>query len=129
MANKLLQKMFCNWHKPVVIAGSFAPNNTSAVDNTANRGADFTVARTGTGEFTVTLANNLALSEVEAMVATAQLSTAADIVAQITAITPAAANRTYVITLNAGATATDVAAAAGNRVNFVIFGKNTTVPK
>ena len=38
-----------------IIAGSFAPNGTSAVAATSNKGIGFSVARTNTGIFTITL--------------------------------------------------------------------------
>lgn len=129
MANKLLQRMFCNWHSPVIVAGSFRPNGNGTIDNTLNTGADFTVARTAQGVFTITLANNMALNEVTAMLASVQMDSATDIKAQINATTPGAANRTYVIRTIAIAAETDIASDANNRVHFMICGKNTRAPK
>lgn len=37
------------------VSGRFFPNGTSAVDNDSNVGKGYTVARTGTGTYTVTL--------------------------------------------------------------------------
>lgn len=39
----------------VLLMGSFRPNGSSAVDSTLNRGAGYSVVRTSTGLFTVTL--------------------------------------------------------------------------
>jgi hypothetical protein len=129
MANKLLQRMFCNWHSPVIVAGSFRPNGTGTIDNTLNTGADFTVVRTSQGVFTVTLANNMALNQIICMQASIQMASATDLVAQMGALDPAAAARTYVIRANAVATATDIADNAANRVHFLIVAKNSAVPK
>lgn len=38
-----------------IVAGTFKPNGTSAIDNTVNKGAGWTVARTAVGKFIVTL--------------------------------------------------------------------------
>lgn len=43
--------------KKVVIAGSFKPNGSSALDATDNKGEGFTAAYTTTGVYTVTLAD------------------------------------------------------------------------
>jgi plastocyanin len=40
--------------KKRLICGSFVPNGSSAIDNTANTGKGFTVAYTSTGVYTVT---------------------------------------------------------------------------
>lgn len=62
-----------------IVAGSFAPNGTSAVDNTSNNPTGkFTVARTGPGVFTVTLTetpNNILYVDAKYRGATASLIT------------------------------------------------------
>jgi hypothetical protein len=114
------------------VAGSFAPNGSSAVAATSNRGTGFTVARTGTGQFTVTFTAEHYYQLVSAT-ATLQLASAADtflVVGTYTAPT-ATANGTLVITAmdNSAGTisAADVSANANNRINFVCFFKDSAV--
>jgi len=38
-----------------IIAGTFKPNGTSAIDNTVNAGAGWTVASTAVGKYVITL--------------------------------------------------------------------------
>lgn len=102
--------------RAVVIAGSFAPNGTSAVAASSREGCGFTVARTSAGLFTITLADKF--TALISATATAQLTTAADIVAQIGPVDLSA--KTVQIRTLAVAVETDVAAAAGNRINFVL---------
>lgn len=113
----------------VYVDGSFAPNSTSAVDSTSNKGKGFTVARSDVGVFTLTLTNDYL--DLVSATATAQLATAADIVPQFGTYTAgtATAQATLVLRLNAGATPTDVSANANNRVNFhLVFRKSSVTP-
>lgn len=121
MASRTFRDPKCLEHALVIIAGSFAPAGTGAV--TAPKGKGFTVARTGVGTFTVTLSDKW----VSCLYAGAhvQLAASADTVAQVAAIDLTA--KTVVIrTLTAGSDA-DIAADANNRVNFVLFLKNSSV--
>lgn len=100
--------------RAVVIAGSFAPNGAAAIAASSREGCGFTVARTSAGLYTVTLTD--AFAALVSATASLQLTTAADVVAQIGAVNLAA--KTIQIRALAAAVETEVAAAAGNRVNF-----------
>jgi hypothetical protein len=109
----------------IVIAGSFAPNGSSAVSATSRKGRGWSVARTDVGLFTITFTDKYV--DLVSAIATAQLATAADIKAQIGTYT--AASKTLVIRLLAVATETEVAADANNRVNFVcVFSNSSQAP-
>lgn len=102
----------------VRIAGSFAPNNTSAVDQTTIKGDGIaSVARSDVGKFTVTLSD--AYSDYEHVGASLQLVSVADLVPQIGAVDVVTA-KTIVINILAHATPTDIAADAASRINFEI---------
>lgn len=98
--------------KHIDIDGSFAPAGTGAV--TAPKGAGFTVARTDVGEFTVTFESKYV--DLVKCGAWLQLAAAADHGAQCGAYDASAG--TLIIRTQVGATETDVAANANNRVNF-----------
>lgn len=98
----------------VQVAGSFAPNGSSAVDATSNKGKGWTVARTGTGVFTLTLAEKWA--EMFSAIATVQLNAAADTAIQVGAYD--ATNRTLILRSITAGSAADIAANANNRINF-----------
>jgi len=109
----------------VLIMGSFAPNGSSALDATQRKGLGFTVSRTSAGLFKVQL--NDKYSDIVSAVATYQGPAAIDLVAQIVLIV--ASNSTTAasveIRLLAAAVATDAAANANSRVNFVIAVRNS----
>lgn len=110
----------------VTLAISWAPNGTSAVDQTSIRGRGVTsVTRNSAGVFTVALQD--VYPSLLAAVATMQLATAADIVPQIGTSLLTANGKTIVVALLAAATATDVAANANNRVNLFLVLKNSGV--
>lgn len=102
--------------RAVVIAGSFAPNGSSAVSASSREGCGFTVARTSAGLFTITLADKF--TALISATATTQLATAADMTAQVGDVDLSA--KTIQVRTLVGATETDIAADAGNRVNFVL---------
>jgi hypothetical protein len=98
----------------VLICGSFAP-----------AGDGWAATRSGVGVFTITFEHNW--QDLIAAIGTVQLSTAADMDAQVGDYT--AASRTLVLRTVAGATETDIAADANNRVHFVVaFKKTSTTP-
>lgn len=103
----------------LMIAGSFAPAGTGAV--TAVRGSGFSVARTGVGEYTITLDEQV--NEIVAANATLQMNAATDLNAQF--MTYTAASRTFILNALAGATPTEIAANANNRVSFCIIAKKS----
>jgi DNA-binding MurR/RpiR family transcriptional regulator len=107
----------------IPIAGSFAPNGASAVDATARTGPGWSVARTSAGLFTITLTDKYV--NLLSAVATVQLTTGADMVAQVGVVDLAA--RTIQIRTLVAAVATDISAAAGNRINFCFMLSNTGV--
>lgn len=110
----------------VMVGGSFAPNGASAIDNTLNQGSGWSVARTGTGQYTITLQDSYV--NVYAANASLQLSAPDDKSMQWGAIDVVNA-KTLVLTVwdNSAAAPADVAANASNRVHFMIHMKNTTV--
>ena len=108
-----------------IIAGTFKPNGSSAIDNTANKGAGWTVARTGTGEYTVTL------DDVYPGLLSAQVSLqhngAGDKKVHWGAIDLAA--KTLKIFSITTASAADLAAHAQNHVHFTLMLRNTDMTK
>lgn len=109
-----------------VIAGSFAPNGSSAVSAASVKGIGFTVARTGTGQFTITLSD--AYVDYLSITASLALSAGDDKFLQLGAVDVVTA-KTIVVNVwdVSGAAATDVAANAANRIHFVAWLKNSTV--
>ena len=109
-----------------VICGSFCPNGSSAVDNDSNTGTGFTVARGGTGSFTVTLdAKYPGLLSGQCSIA---LNAVADSKVQFGAI-DVASGKTVVINVVTTASAADIAANANNRIHFCLFLRNTSLTK
>jgi hypothetical protein len=107
----------------VLICGSFAPAGTGTI--TGAKGDGWAATRSGVGVFTITFEHNW--QDLIAAIGTVQLSTAADMDAQVGDYT--AASRTLVLRTVAGATETDIAADANNRVHFVVaFKKTSTTP-
>lgn len=109
-----------------VIAGSFAPNGSSAVSASSRKGKGFTVARTGTGQFTITLQD--AYVALLSASLSLQLASADDKFLQLGAVDVVSA-KTIVINVwdVSGAAAADIAANAGNRINFVLVLSNSTL--
>lgn len=98
------------------IKGSFAPNGSSAIDATQNRGYGWTVARTSTGLFTITF--DSVYPALRAFTANLQLASADDKFCQVGTYT--AASKTLEIRVYdiSGTAVADVAADANNRINF-----------
>jgi hypothetical protein len=110
----------------VVISGSFAPNGSSAVDAASNRGTGFSVARTSTGLFTVTLQDSfLALNKGDAHL---QLASGDDKIAQLGSIDVVTAKTVQIRVWDiSGAAVADVAADENNRIHFELRLRNTTI--
>ena len=109
-----------------IVCGSFCPNGSSAVDNDSNTGTGFTVARGGTGSFTVTLdAIYPGLLSGQCSLA---LNAVADSKVQFGAI-DVASGKTVVINVITTASAADIAANANNRIHFCLFLRNTSLTK
>jgi len=108
-----------------IIAGTFKPNGTSAIDNTVNKGAGWTVARTAVGKFIVTL-DSVYPGLLSAQVSL-QHNGAGDKKVHWGAIDIAA--KTLEIFSITTASAADLAAHAQNHVHFVLFLRNTSQTK
>jgi len=109
-----------------IVCGSFCPNGSSAVDNDSNTGTGFTVARGGTGSFTVTLdAIYPGLLSGQCSLA---LNAVADSKVQFGAI-DVSSGKTVVINVITTASAADIAANANNRIHFCLFLRNTSLTK
>lgn len=125
MANRNLKEPRCLNYGETYLCGSFRPNAGSAVDNTTNTGHGFTVARTGAGTFTITLADSWqSLISANFQIA---MSAATDLKPQIIGTPDVLTAKTIVVAALAVATATDIAANASNRIHFQLVLKNSTV--
>lgn len=110
----------------VVLAGSFAPNGASAVSSASNQGNGWSVARTSTGLFTITLQDSYV--SLLSATATLQLATADDKMVQIGSCDVTSAKTIEIRVWDiSGAAVADVAADANNRINFVLCLRNSTV--
>lgn len=112
----------------IPIAGSFAPNSSSTVALTSRKGLGYSVVRTSTGLFTITLTD--AFNDVVCAEAMLQLGTSDDKLTQLgtvvlTGTTPVVQIRVWDIS---GAAVADVSANAANRVSFVIWARNSASP-
>ena len=107
----------------VIITGSFRPNGSSTISSTYNSTLGWSVARTSSGLFTVTLDDRYA--ELVALHVSFALVTAADLNPQIGTVTVSmSAAGTFQIRALAGSTLTDIASNAANRVYFTAFLRN-----
>ena len=103
-----------NQKNVVLVPGSFAPADDSAADPTAVKGAAFSVVRTASGRWTVTLTDSMV--ECISFTATIQLASAAARNAQVTKTS----DKIWIIrNLDAAGAEQQIAAATGNRVNFL----------
>jgi hypothetical protein len=108
-----------------IVAGTFKPNGTGAIDNTVNSGAGWTVARTAVGKFIVTL-DSVYPGLLSAQVSL-QHNGAGDKKVHWGAIDIAA--KTLEIFSIATASAADLAAHAQNHVHFTLILRNTDMTK
>ena len=132
MANNIFYGVQALQPELKIIAGTFKPNAGSAIDNDNNAGTGFTVARTGTGQYTVTLDDGY--PGLISAQATAALNAAAATFMQITGAPDVTTAKTIVFTAlttttTAAPVATDIAAHANNHVHFVLFLRNTSLTK
>ena len=127
MANRNFNRFQALYKELKLIDGSFCPNGTSAVNNALNTGIGFTVARTSTGLFTITLQDNYV--SLHSVTASLQLATGSDKMAQIgeTAVSTTAKTIQIRIWDISDAAVADVSYDANNRVNFQAVLKNSTV--
>jgi hypothetical protein len=125
MANRNLKEVFGMNYGEVKLCGSFRPNGASAVDNTLNTGHGFTVARTGVGAYTITLADSWqSLISAKFQV---QMNAATDLVVQVIGAVDVLTAKTIPISALAAAVATEIASNANNRIYFELTLKNSTV--
>lgn len=109
-----------------IISGSFAPNGSSAVSAASNKGKGWSVARTSAGLFTITLED--AYVALLAVNASLQLTAADDKFVQIGVVDVVTAKTVQIRVWDvSGAAVADVAAAAGNRINFELVLSNSTL--
>jgi hypothetical protein len=125
MANRYFNQFSGTLDKGLVLLqGSFAPDTTNAP--TTVKGKGFSVARTSTGLFTITLQDtyqHLISGQV-----TIQLAAGDDKMVQLGAVDVASAKTIQIRVWDiSGAAVADVAANANNRINFSLLLKNSTV--
>ena len=125
MANRNFGDVQALGHDYKIVAGSFKPNGTGAVTNADNTGYGFSVARTAAGDFTITLEDGF--DHVVSALCSIAHPTDVDLTVQWKALTAAAATRTFLLTLLAAATPTDMAADAAARVHFCLILANSAV--
>ena len=110
----------------VVVAGSFAPNSSSAVAATSNRGDDgWSVARTSEGLFTITLDD--VFYQADSLTATLQLASGDDKYVQIGSVDLSARTVEIRVWDASGAAVADVSANANNRIHFCFVFKNSNI--
>lgn len=124
MANRTFSKVQSLNKEVKVLAGSFsiAASGGAATKLT---GLGYTVAKSATGEYTLTLSDRYPACL--SAVATAQAATPVDLVAQIDTVSVDSATPTVVLNLNAGATPTEPSAVTV--VNFVLVLQNSSLPE
>jgi hypothetical protein len=132
MASKIFYGVQAAQPSMKIIAGTFKPNGSSAISNDVNVGTGFTVERTGTGQYTVTLDESY--PGLISAQATAALNTAAATFMQITGAHDVTTAKTIVFTAlstssTAAPVAADIAAHAHNHVHFVLLLRNTSLTK
>lgn len=113
----------------ILIEGSFAPNGSSAVAASSRQGPGWSVARTSTGLFTVTLSDKY--KAFISLNASVQLTTFDVTYCQI-GVTSLSAKTVQIRTITDDAVTgigalADIAADAGNRINFSFKLSNTSM--
>lgn len=126
MANRNFVQPQCLDKGVVILAGSFAPNGSSAISATSNKGTGWSVAYTSTGLYTITLADTYT-SLISATLGL-QLAAGADTIIQLGAIDVSSAKTIQVRAWDiSDAAVADIAANAANRINFCLVLKNSSV--
>lgn len=124
MANRTFYPVQQAQHGAVVVHGLFKPAGTGAPTGLRGKGVK-SVARTGAGLFTITLDDKY-VELLGANITVGITGDATDLYAQIGDVDLDA--KTIKLRLMTGATPTDLAANANNRVAFVFWLSNTKVP-
>lgn len=126
MANRNFVRPRCLDKELVILAGSFAPNGSSAVSAASNKGTGWSVAWTSTGLFTITLQDSY--PSLISATASLQLATGDDKFLQWGTIDVVSAKTLQLRVWDVSATAVaDVTADANNRINFCLVLKNSSV--
>ena len=124
MASRVFREVQALNHETKIVGGSFTTIGSSSPDSANNTGKGWSVARTGTGELTVTLEDTYsALISGQCSLA---LNAAGDSKVQFGAVDVVTA-KTIVIRTITGTSAADIAANANNRVHFTLFLRNTDI--
>jgi hypothetical protein len=110
-----------------VVAGSFAPNGSSAIAATSNKGTGWSVARTSAGLYTLTFTN--VGYELVTALTSLQLATKDDKLLQIGAYDAAAKTLLIRVWDISGGDVADVDANANNRVHFLCVFRSSSVTK
>lgn len=108
----------------VCIAGSFAPNGSSAITAASRKGRGWSVVRTSAGLYTLTFSDKY--PDLVAFIASLQLAAGAIQTVQTGVYTPAAKTITIRVVSTVDATASEVAANANNRINFIAWFTNSS---
>jgi hypothetical protein len=124
MASRLLKKIMSLMHGHVVVAGSFAPNGSSALSAASTYGVGFTAAYTSTGLYTITFAD--LYPKLVSFTCSLQEHTAGDQILIIGDYSATAGTITITNWDISGGAATDIAASTYNRINFVAHFSNTS---
>ena len=123
MANRSFQKVQSINMDTKIIAGSFSIAASGGAATKVS-GLGYSVAKSATGEYTITLQNRY--PALISAVATVQAATAVDLVAQIDNHDVNSATPVVVLNLNAGATPTEPSSVTV--VNFVLILTNSSLP-
>lgn len=113
----------------VILSGRFRPNGNGTIDNTLNKGRGWTVARTGVGEYTVTLQDGYV--DAIAIVPGVQVNALLKGCVQLTGAVDVTTAKTFKIQYqeeSAGAlAAAEIASNANNWVHFTAILRNSQV--
>lgn len=124
MASRLLKKIMSLMHGHVVVAGSFAPNGSSALVATSTYGVGFTVAYTSTGLYTITFSD--LYPKLVSFTYGLQLSSGADMILQAGDYSSTAGTIKIRAWDISDAAVADIAANANNRIHFTAHFSNTS---
>lgn len=126
MANRNLDDVQALGKKYTIVSGSFAPNGSSAVSSASNKGIGWSVVRTSTGLFTITLQDSwVALLSAKSAL---QLATGDDKYLQFGTIDVVTNKTVQIRVWDASAAAVaDISADANNRIHFELTLSNTQV--
>lgn len=129
MASRAFDQVDGLCKNPVIIAGRFRPNAAGTIDNALNKGRGWSVARTGVGEYTVTLEDSF--PELLAVIPQVQVNTLLKSNVQLTGAIDFPTSKTFKIQYQeetAGAlAAAEIASNANNWVHFIAYMRNSEI--